>query len=102
MGLCSSSYYYEPVDPRKRELWDVDLRDRIEAIHSEFPGYGYRRLRWHLAREGQVVNSKRIRRVMRKYGLFPIVWKSSVHTTQSQHGWPVYPNLIREVEVIGL
>lgn len=53
----------------------MKLRDKIEQIHLEFPGYGYRRIREHLLDEGIRVNSKRIRRVMKKYSLFSCLKK---------------------------
>lgn len=74
---------------------DLELRDRIEKIHAELPGYGYRRIRQHLLRHGIRVNSKRIQRVMNKYSLF-----SSVRKLMRQRGARlgkklVYPNLIQ-------
>jgi transposase InsO family protein len=41
------------------------------------------------------VNEKRIRRVMKKFGLRPITWRTFVRTTDSRHSLPVYPNLIK-------
>ncbi|MDZ4677044.1 MAG: IS3 family transposase [Oligoflexia bacterium] len=53
----------------------MELRDLIEEIHLELPGYGYRRIREHLLRNGKTVNGKRIRRVMKKYSLFSCLQK---------------------------
>lgn len=95
IGLAPSSFYYKPViDPVVREKRDADFRDLIEQIPIDFPGYGYRRIKKHLARMGMIVNAKRIRRVMREYRLWPIVWKTFIRTTQSDHGLPLYPNLL--------
>jgi putative transposase len=96
-GLPSSSYYYKP-DRRRRQRRDNDdetLREKIERIHEEFPGYGYRRLARELKRRGDRVNEKRIRRVMKKFGLKPITWQRFVRTTDSHHSLPVFPNLIK-------
>ena len=71
------------------------LREQIEHIHEEFPGYGYRRIQRELKRRGQTVNEKRIRRVMKKFGLRPITWRSFVRTTDSRHALPIYPNRIK-------
>jgi transposase InsO family protein len=81
---------------------DQNLRDRIDDIHQEFPGYGYRRIVVHLQRQGIRVNSKRIRRIMRLYGLHPICWKNFAVTTDSAHRLPIYPNLLKDVVVVGL
>lgn len=103
IGLSVSSYYYKPkVDATKKAIVDADLRDRIEAIQAEFPRYGYRRLKRHLVREGIIVNEKRIRRVMKEYGLYPEIKKAfSVATTDSNHNYPIYENLVKNREVNG-
>lgn len=68
MNLASSSYYYKPKSEADgRAKTDAELRDRIERLQGEFPGYGYRRLGKQLRREGIRVNDKRVRRVQRKY-----------------------------------
>ena len=96
MNLASSSYYYQPrTDPEDKQRQDAFRRDQIARLHGEFPGYGYRRLGQQLRREGIVVNDKRIRRVQKKYQLFPIRWQSfKITTTDSNHGQKIYPNLL--------
>jgi putative transposase len=104
MKLASSSYYYRPVtDIEERDRSDALLRDHIERLQGEFPGYGYRRLGQQLRREGIVVNDKKIRRVQRKYHLFPIRWHSfKISTTDSDHVYKVYPNLLRGKTLTGI
>ena len=104
MKLASSSYYYQPIgDPAQRFYSDVELRDHIERLQGEFVGYGYRRLGKQLRREGICVNDKRIRRIQRKYRLFPIRWQSfKISTTDSNHSHPVYPNLLAGLTVTGI
>jgi putative transposase len=101
MKLAASSYYYKSkgdVDRQARS--DAELRDHIERIQGEFSGYGYRRLGKQLRREGIKVNDKRIRRVQRKYELFPIRWKTfKIATTDSDHGYKIYPNLLAGLAV---
>lgn len=104
MSLASSSYYYQPVtDLEAQEGSDALLRNHIERLQQEFPGYGYRRLGQQLRREGIVVNDKRIRRVQGKYQLFPIRWKSfKIATTDSNHSHKVYPNLLADKTLTGI
>jgi putative transposase len=104
MKLASSSYYYQPItDPSELSCSDEDLRDHIERLQGEFAGYGYRRLGKQLRREGICVNDKRIRRIQRQYQLFPIRWRSfKIATTNSNHGHPVYPNLLADLTVTGV
>ena len=103
MKLASSSYYYHPkTDVEGQGRSDAELRDHIERIQGEFSGYGYRRLGKQLRREGVRVNDKRIRRVQRKYQLFPIRWRIfKIATTDSNHGYKVYPNLLAGLTVTG-
>jgi putative transposase len=104
MKLASSSYYYQPLtDPQSQAQTDALLRDRIERLHQDFPGYGYRRLGHQLRREGIVVNDKKIRRVQRKYRLFPIRWRSfKIATTDSNHNHKIYPNLLADQILTGI
>jgi putative transposase len=104
MKLAPSSYYYKPItDLQAQECNDGLLRDHIEQLQGEFPGYGYRRLGQQLRREGIVVNDKKIRRLQRKYQLFPIRWQSfKIVTTDSNHGHKVYPNLLAGKIVTGI
>lgn len=99
IGMARSSYYYRKRDAA-HPISDQELRNRIDDIHEALPGYGYRRVRHHLKREGLVVNGKRLRRIMKLYGLHPVCWKNFVvATTNSQHGLPVFPNLTKEIVV---
>jgi transposase InsO family protein len=76
---------------------EADLRDRIEAICLEFPRYGYRRVTWQLKRERWAVNHKRVLRLMRESDLLCRVKRKYVKTTDSKHGFPRYPNLIKKL-----
>ena len=100
MGLTRSSYYYRSVD---KPLWerkrDADLQDRIEQLVCQFPGYGYRRVTKQLQREGMQVNHKKVLRIMRESSLLCAVKRSYKRTTNSQHPYPRYPNLIRDKTV---
>jgi transposase InsO family protein len=100
-GLPSSTFYYQPDKQHRKRRDDEDekLRKQIERIHEQFPGYGYRRVARELDRRGVQVNTKRVRRVMKKFGLRPITWRTFVHTTDSGHTLPVYRNLIKNRQV---
>jgi transposase InsO family protein len=87
------------VRRRQREVIDEQLRQQIEAIQEELPGYGCRRFTKELKRRGQRVGKKRVRRVMKKFGLKPITWQTFVRTTDSRHKLPVYPNLLKDRQV---
>lgn len=53
----------------------------------------------HLHREGYQVNSKRVRRLMAQMGLTRHPKPRVVHTTNSQHGFGRFPNLVEQLVV---
>jgi putative transposase len=90
------SWYYEHDD--QADPQDIALRDEIERIILEFSGYGYRRVTHELSRRGWQVNHKRVLRVMREESLLCHIKKRFViTTTNSRHGFPVYPNVLADV-----
>ena len=104
MRLPLSTYYYKPKRSRQeREISDADLRDKIEFVQTEFRCWGYRTVQVHLARQYNLtVNHKRIRRVMRKFDLLRRIKRRFIHTTDSNHGFKVFPNLLKKLEVDGI
>lgn len=60
MSISRQSLYYQPITPAK----DLLLKQQIEAVLLEHKAYGYRRIAIALS-----VNSKRVRRVMKLFGL---------------------------------
>jgi len=101
IGLSESTYYYQPKVPREdREKADADLRDKIESLQANYSCWGYRTLKAQLFRHyGLQVNGKRILRVMRKYDLFRQIKRRFIKTTDSQHSYRVYPNLLKGLEI---
>jgi len=96
MNIARSTFYYKrKVKSSDRMKAEADLRDRIEAICLEFPRYGYRRVTSQLKREGRTVNHKRVLRLMRESDLLCQVKRKWVKTTDSNHHFPRYPNLIK-------
>jgi len=95
----SRSWYYEKQSRAEEDEADVELRDTIERIILDFPGYGYRRVTHALKRAGWIVNHKRVLRVMREESLLCQLKRHFVHTTDSQHRYQVYPNLIKGMTI---
>ncbi len=102
VGLCelfgvSRSWYYERcVKGLKKSEHDVALRDAIERIVLEFPGYGYRRVTKALHRDGWTLNHKKVLRVMREESLLCQLRRAFRVTTDSKHSFSRYPNLLKE------
>ncbi len=95
LGVDRSWYLQKPQE--ESSAADVELRDAIERIVLEFPGYGYRRVTEQLHREKWNVNHKRVLRVMREESLLCQIERRFVVTTDSVHGHRTYPNLLREL-----
>lgn len=100
MGF-SRSWYYEHPSAEEKARKDVVLRDAIERIVLEFPGYGYRRVTAALRREGWRVNHKRVLRIMRQESLLCQLKRRFKVTTDSAHPFSRYPNLIEDIELQG-
>lgn len=88
-----SSYYYE-----SQAAPELELRQAIEEIALEFPRYGYRRMTAELRRRDLVVNHKHVLRIMREECLLVQV-KRFCQTTNSDHHYGRYPNLIKGLAV---
>lgn len=93
IGVSRSWFYDRDTGPCEDAL---ALRDAIEEITLAFPGYGYRRVSHALARAGWTVNHKRVLRVMREESLLCQLKRRFVATTDSEHGYRRYPNLLTD------
>ena len=100
MSIARSTFYYKSraKSPDETKV-EADLIDRIETICLEFPRYGYRRVTHQLKREGWRVNHKRVLRLMRESDLLCQVKRRWVKTTNSNHRFPRYPNLIKGMAI---
>lgn len=98
MNLPRSSYYYKPK-AQETSPEDQALENRIEEITEEFPKYGYRKVTRQLHREGSPVNHKKVHRIMGEKGLLVKKSRRFIKTTDSNHSYPVYPNLIKNLKV---
>lgn len=96
------TWYYTRPSPEEVAARDTALRDAIERLVLEFPGYGYRRVTKALRRDGWEVNHKRVLRVMRQEALLCQLQRRFVATTDSAHGLRTYPNLLAAAALTGL
>lgn len=100
LGVSRSWFYARATHPAV-DSDALRLREAIEAITLEFPGYGYRRVTKQLQRDGWTVNHKRVLRVMREEALLCQLQRRFVPTTDSRHGFRRYPNLLAEQPLDG-
>jgi putative transposase len=97
MGIGRSTFYDTP-DARAR---DLSIVAEMKTICDEFEAYGYRRVDAELRHRGIVVNAKKIRRLMREHALNPKQRRRFVATTDSDHNYPIFPNLAKNVKLDG-
>ena len=103
IGISRSAYYYKPKMGRlEKEKQDADIRAAIERHHVDLPASGYRSMLEYLRAEGIAIGERRLRRIMKENGLQAMIKRAFVRTTDSEHGFPVYRNLLPEMGVDGV
>ncbi len=96
--------YYRWIDRAdylsKKAQEDLLILEEIRKIVEEFTGYGYRRVTKDLQNRGHDVNNKRVLRLMHDNELLCTKKRSFIPTTtDSDHDNPIYPNLVRYLEI---
>ena len=64
------------------------------AFAASGGAYGSRRLRSAVALRGIVMGRYRVRSLMRQYGLRSVWKRKFIHTTDSRHALPIWPNVL--------
>ena len=90
LSIPRSTFYHAP---RSETAENLALMQRIDEQFLQTPFYGVRQMTWHLRAEGETVNPKRIRRLMRLMGLMPIYQKPNTSAPAKTH--KVWPYLLR-------
>lgn len=93
LGVHRCNLYHEP-----RPDEDQPVKDALRELAGAWPTYGYRRLTAMLRREGQRVNAKRVRRLMHELGICGEAPQRKPRTTNSDHPYPRFPNLVEGLE----
>lgn len=97
LELSPSSYYYH-----SHPIKNADLEEDLQTVAGEYPMYGTRRLAQQLRRKpyDYGVNRKHIQRLARQKGLLRPVKRRKIRTTDSQHPYPRYENLVKNLEIV--
>ena len=101
LGVNRAWYDQQPHGDLAAAAEATRLRDAIERIVLDFPGYGYRRVTKALQRDGWVVNHQRVRRVRREEALLCQLQRRCVVTTDSGHDHRTYPNRLAAAVLTG-
>jgi transposase InsO family protein len=97
LGVPRSSVYY-PASPVPDD--EAMLKTALLDLAGEWPTYGYRRLTAMMRRLGWLVNGKRVRRWMDELGIHGAPPTRKKRTTNSNHAFPRYPNLVKDLEIM--
>jgi putative transposase len=90
LGLARSSFYYEPRPETEENL---RLMHMLDKQYTATPCYGVLKMTAFLKSQGEKVNPKRVRRLMRKMGLEAIYSKPNL--SRPQDNVRKYPYLLR-------
>ena len=94
LGLARSSYYYTS---EKDDSYNLYLMNLIDEQFTKTPFYGVARMTAWLQRQGQEVNHKRVRRLMRLMGLEAIYPKPRLSLSNQAH--KKYPYLLTNMVI---
>ena len=93
LSMSRSRLYYVAHAPSE---WEVRIKHRIDAIYTELPFYGSRRILNALQEEGFAIGRDAVRQFMREMGLSAIYPKPNLSRPDPEH--KVYPYLLRGVK----
>jgi len=94
LSVSRSSLYYRSKPDSDEE---IDLLKRLDEIFTENPMYGSRRMQVVLERAGIRVGRRRIRRLMRKLGLWAVTPRPDTSRPHPVH--KIYPYLLRDLVI---
>jgi putative transposase len=94
LGLARSSFYYE-IQPETEQ--NLRLMEMLDKQYTARPFYGVRKMTAWLATQGEIVNPKRVRRLLRKMGIEAIYPKPNL--SRPQDNVRKYPYLLREEKI---
>lgn len=96
LGVGRTSYYdWLKSQPSPRDLENQKLAMQIKEIFMESRcTYGTRRIKAKMNRSGIVISRKRIRKLMTKHKLWCKTKRKFKVTTDSNHSYPISPNLL--------
>ena len=107
VGLCrlagfSRQAYYKGTKVRRREAVDREaIVEQVRRVRRIHPRLGGRKLLWEIGGEletlGIRIGRDRFFRVLRSEGLLVKRRRGGPRTTDSRHGWRVYPNRVRHI-----
>lgn len=97
MGVGRWTVYFRPSENQTKPAEDERIRTRIDYWHTMLPCSGTRKIAQYLKKEGFDIGRKRIRRLMREMGIYPVYPKPRLSWANKQD--KKYPYLLRDMEI---
>ena len=94
LELSRGSWYYEPAGANEENLRLMRL---LDEQYTQTPFYGVKRMTAWLQRQGERVNEKRVRRLLRTMGLMALY--PGPKTSQPAPAHRIYPYLLRQMPI---
>jgi len=94
LGIARSSLYYSPVINEK----EIAIKNRIQAIHSEIPIYGYLKVHQQLLEDGFDISPNTVQKYRKEMGLKAILavkMPSRVKTIEN----PIYSYKLKGIDI---
>jgi putative transposase len=98
-GGVSRASFYRDWEKQEPDAMETEIRDAVQKAALKHRCYGYRRIAFLVNREGVAVGQAVVRRILRDDNLLAVRRRKFVVTTDSGHGFTVYPNLAQYVVV---
>ena len=95
LKISRGSVYYLP---RPVSAADLEIMQRLDRLHLEFPFAGSRMLRGLLAFQGCKIGRRHVKTLMRRMGIEALYRRP--RTTKPEPGHKIYPYLLRGMEIM--
>jgi putative transposase len=97
----SQGYYYCINSQKEKELFRMEVISHVHNIRKDMPRLGGRKLHYKLNSEGIKIGRDRLFRILREENLLIKRKRKYTMTTDSEHHYKVYDNLIKDKEITG-
>ncbi len=91
LGISRSAFYYKPQNAQEEQ--DIQDLQLILEVLKNIPFYGYRKITKQLSPDHSHLTRKRVRRIMKRFGLRAIYARRNLSMPRKEH--KKYPYLLR-------
>jgi putative transposase len=102
LASVSRAGFYRDWLQREPSEAEMAIRGAVQEAALRHRRFGYRRIAPTVQRAGVMVGQWVVRRILRSDNLLAVRKRKFVVTSDSQHGYTVYPNLAQYVRVSGV